>query len=60
VRAALRAFAGVEHRLEEAATSDGVLYVDDSKAMNVDSTLVALASFADAPVHLILGGVGKG
>jgi UDP-N-acetylmuramoylalanine--D-glutamate ligase len=59
VRAALRTFAGVEHRLEEVATHDGVLYVNDSKATNVDSTLVALASF-DAPVHLILGGVGKG
>ncbi len=59
VRAALRTFAGVEHRLEDVATRDGVLYVNDSKATNVDSTLVALASF-DAPVHLILGGIGKG
>ncbi|MGZ4279495.1 MAG: UDP-N-acetylmuramoyl-L-alanine--D-glutamate ligase [Solirubrobacteraceae bacterium] len=59
VRAALRTFAGVEHRLEEVATVGGVLYVNDSKATNVDSTLVALASF-DAPVHLILGGQGKG
>jgi UDP-N-acetylmuramoylalanine--D-glutamate ligase len=59
VRSALRSFAGVEHRLEEVATVDGVLYVNDSKATNVDSTLVALASF-DQPVHLILGGGGKG
>jgi UDP-N-acetylmuramoylalanine--D-glutamate ligase len=59
VRAGLRTFAGVEHRLEEVATVDGVLYVNDSKATNVDSTLVALAAF-DAPVHLILGGRGKG
>jgi UDP-N-acetylmuramoylalanine--D-glutamate ligase len=59
VRTALRSFAGVEHRLEEVATVDGVLYVNDSKATNVDSTLVALASF-DQPVHLILGGGGKG
>jgi UDP-N-acetylmuramoylalanine--D-glutamate ligase len=59
VRAALRSFAGVEHRLEEVATIDGVLYVNDSKATNVDSTLVALAAF-DAPIHLILGGGGKG
>ncbi len=58
VRAALRSFAGVEHRLEEVARVSGVLYVNDSKATNVASTLVALASFA-APVHLILGGVGK-
>jgi UDP-N-acetylmuramoylalanine--D-glutamate ligase len=59
VRAGLRTFAGVEHRLEEIATIGGVLYVNDSKATNVDSTSVALASFGDAPVHLILGGVGK-
>jgi UDP-N-acetylmuramoylalanine--D-glutamate ligase len=59
VRDGLRTFAGVEHRLEEVATLDGVLYVNDSKATNVDSTLVALASF-DRPVHVILGGRGKG
>ncbi len=58
VRAGLRTFGGVEHRLEEVATVGGVLYVNDSKATNVASTLVALASF-DAQVHLILGGVGK-
>jgi UDP-N-acetylmuramoylalanine--D-glutamate ligase len=60
VRDGLRTFAGVEHRLEEVATVDGVLYVNDSKATNVDSTLVALESFAGTPVHLILGGRGKG
>ena len=59
VRAGLATFAGVVHRLEEVARRDGVLYVNDSKATNVASTLVALASFA-APVHLILGGQGKG
>jgi UDP-N-acetylmuramoylalanine--D-glutamate ligase len=58
VRSALRTFGGVEHRLEEVASIAGVLYVNDSKATNVASTLVALASF-DVPVHLILGGVGK-
>jgi UDP-N-acetylmuramoylalanine--D-glutamate ligase len=60
VRDGLRTFAGVEHRLEEVATLDGVLYVNDSKATNVASTLVALQSFAGTPVHLILGGRGKG
>jgi UDP-N-acetylmuramoylalanine--D-glutamate ligase len=59
VRAGLRTFAGVEHRLEDVATIGGVLYVNDSKATNVDSTLVALASF-DRPIHLILGGKSKG
>jgi UDP-N-acetylmuramoylalanine--D-glutamate ligase len=59
VRSALRSFAGVPHRLEEVAERDGVLFVNDSKATNVASTIVALQSF-DAPVHLILGGQGKG
>jgi UDP-N-acetylmuramoylalanine--D-glutamate ligase len=59
VRAGLRTFAGVEHRLEEVGVVDGVLFVNDSKATNVASTVVALASF-EAPVHLILGGIGKG
>ena len=59
VRAGLRTFRGVEHRLEEVVTRDGVLYVNDSKATNAESTRVALASF-EAPVHLILGGQAKG
>lgn len=62
VRAGLRTFAGVPHRLEEVATRDGVLFVNDSKATNVASTLVALEAMEeDGPrVHAILGGVGKG
>lgn len=60
VRAGLASFRGVAHRLEEVAEIDGVLYVNDSKATNVASTLVALAAFAGRPLHLILGGQGKG
>jgi UDP-N-acetylmuramoylalanine--D-glutamate ligase len=60
VRAGLRSFAGVPHRLEEVARRNGVLYVNDSKATNVASTLVALDAFPGAGVHLILGGQGKG
>ena len=59
VRAGLRTFPGVPHRLEEVAERGGVLWVNDSKATNVASTLVALASF-QRPLHLILGGRGKG
>ena len=58
VRAGLRTFAGVPHRLEEVARHDGVVFVNDSKATNVDSTLTALRVFASG-VHLILGGRGK-
>ena len=60
VRAGLATFSGVEHRLQEVAQVDGVLYVNDSKATNVSSTIVALASFPDARIHLILGGQAKG
>lgn len=60
VREGLRTFRGVEHRLEEVVSHDGVLYVNDSKATNVASTLVALDAFAGTRVHLILGGQGKG
>jgi UDP-N-acetylmuramoylalanine--D-glutamate ligase len=60
VRAGLRSFSGVAHRLEEVAQRDGVLYVNDSKATNVASTVVALEAFAGQPVRLILGGQGKG
>ena len=45
VRAGLSDFAGVPHRLEELGRLDGVLFVNDSKATNVASTLVALAAF---------------
>ncbi len=55
----LRTFTGVAHRLELIADRDGVRYVNDSKATNVASTIVALRSFAGG-VHLIAGGQGKG
>jgi UDP-N-acetylmuramoylalanine--D-glutamate ligase len=54
----LRTFAGVAHRLERIGTLGGVAFVNDSKATNVASTLVALASYAGG-VHLIAGGRGK-
>jgi UDP-N-acetylmuramoylalanine--D-glutamate ligase len=59
VREALRGFAGVPHRLEEVATVDGVLYVNDSKATNVASAVRGIEAF-DGGVHAILGGSLKG
>ena len=50
---------GVAHRLEPIATRNGVAFVNDSKATNVASTLVALRSYAHG-IHLIAGGRGKG
>ncbi len=58
VAAGLRTFRGVAHRLELIATRDGVAFVNDSKATNVASTLVALRSYAGG-IHLIAGGRGK-
>jgi UDP-N-acetylmuramoylalanine--D-glutamate ligase len=58
VAAGLRTFAGVPHRLELIRVAGGVEYVNDSKATNVASTVVALRSY-DAPVQLIAGGRGK-
>jgi UDP-N-acetylmuramoylalanine--D-glutamate ligase len=55
----LASFRGVAHRLELITERAGIAFVNDSKATNVDSTLVALASFSGG-VHLILGGQGKG
>ncbi len=60
VRAGLRSFVGVKHRLEEVALRDGVRWVNDSKATNVASTLVALDAFAPGTIHLIVGGQAKG
>jgi len=56
---ALRTFKGVEHRLELVKEIDGVKFINDSKATNVDSVLYALKSF-DEPIFLILGGQDKG
>ena len=56
---ALRTFPGVEHRIQELATVTGVRYVNDSKATNVAAALRALASFHEARLHVILGGLGK-
>jgi UDP-N-acetylmuramoylalanine--D-glutamate ligase len=58
VAGGLRSFSGVAHRLEQIAVQDGVAWVNDSKATNVGSTIVALQAF-DRPVLLIAGGVGK-
>ncbi len=59
IRATLKNFKGVEHRLEFVATVNGVEYVNDSKATNVDSVWYALQSF-DKPIVLLLGGRDKG
>jgi len=55
----LRSFPGVRHRLQVVAMIDGVTYVNDSKATNVDAACKALTAY-HGPVQLILGGSLKG
>lgn len=52
-------FNGVEHRLEKVGEKNGVLYINDSKATNVDSVWYALEGM-DRPVIWIAGGTDKG
>ena len=56
---ALKSFTGVRHRMEEVVYSQGVLYVNDSKATNPESVMKALQSFQQ-PIILIAGGRNKG
>ncbi len=55
----LETFKGVEHRLEFVREIEGVRYINDSKATNVESVWHALNSF-NQPVFLILGGLDTG
>ncbi|MDR2585428.1 MAG: UDP-N-acetylmuramoyl-L-alanine--D-glutamate ligase [Prevotellaceae bacterium] len=59
IRDSLASFTGVEHRLEKVGTIRGVLYVNDSKATNVNSAWYALESIK-TPVVWIAGGIDKG
>ncbi|MBN2337673.1 MAG: UDP-N-acetylmuramoyl-L-alanine--D-glutamate ligase [Acidobacteria bacterium] len=58
LEAGVRAFRGVEHRIELVAELDGVRYYNDSKATNVDATAKALESFP-GNILLIAGGRDK-
>jgi UDP-N-acetylmuramoylalanine--D-glutamate ligase len=59
ILAGLRAYGGIAHRLERVGVHRGVTWWNDSKATNVDASVIALRSF-ERGVHLILGGTGKG
>ncbi|WP_439532944.1 UDP-N-acetylmuramoyl-L-alanine--D-glutamate ligase [Polymorphobacter sp.] len=54
----LATYPGLPHRMERIAEKAGVLWVNDSKATNPDSTAPALAAFPDT--HWIAGGKAKG
>jgi UDP-N-acetylmuramoylalanine--D-glutamate ligase len=55
----LKTFVNLPHRLETVAIIDGVEYINDSKATNVDSVYYALGAM-DKPVVWIAGGTDKG
>jgi len=59
IRQSLSDFPGVEHRLEKVCKVNNVLYINDSKATNVDACWYALESMT-TPTILILGGRDKG
>jgi UDP-N-acetylmuramoylalanine--D-glutamate ligase len=59
---ALCSFTGLPHRMERVATHNGVIFVNDSKATNTDSSAPALAAYAADPsprIHWIVGGLPK-
>jgi UDP-N-acetylmuramoylalanine--D-glutamate ligase len=58
LRAAVRDFKALPHRLQPVAVVDGVAYVDDSKSTNPGSVVAALEAFAE-PIVLIAGGKSK-
>lgn len=59
IRHSLATFKSVEHRLEHVRDWNGIRFINDSKATNVNSTYYALESM-DRPTILILGGKDKG
>lgn len=59
IRQGLTTFKNAPHRLEFVATINGVDFVNDSKATNVDSVVYALGSY-EKPLVWIAGGVDKG
>lgn len=58
IRIGLSTFPGLAHRLEELGRKGKVLFVNDSKATNADSTEKALSSFEDG-IYWIVGGKPK-
>lgn len=59
IRESLEGFQGVEHRLEKVLKINNVMYINDSKATNVNATFFALDSMEN-PTVWIVGGVDKG
>lgn len=59
IKNAVKAFNGVEHRLENVRTVNDILYINDSKATNPNSAIKAVEAVR-SPIVLIAGGMDKG
>ena len=55
----IKFFRGIPHRLENITKINGIEYINDSKATNIDAVKVAIESY-EKPIILILGGLAKG
>ena len=51
----MKNYRGIDHRLQTIRKLNGVTYINDSKATNIQSVIVAINSFEN-PIILILGG----
>lgn len=60
VRAGLKAFAPLEHRIEPCGEIDGIHFINDSKATNTDAVSKAVGAFKPGSVVILLGGHDKG
>ena len=58
IRKVLKTFTGVEHRQEFVRNLNGIMFVNDSKATNPDSSIKAVQSY-NRPIVLIAGGMDK-
>ena len=56
----INSFVIEEHRLEELKDTQNRLWVNDTKATNVDATVWALRAYEDKKIYIILGGDDKG
>jgi UDP-N-acetylmuramoylalanine--D-glutamate ligase len=59
IREGLKTFKNAPHRLESVANINGVEFVNDSKATNIDSVVYGLGSYTQ-PIVWIAGGIDKG
>jgi UDP-N-acetylmuramoylalanine--D-glutamate ligase len=59
VKNGLKNFVNFPHRMEKVMTRNGVTWVNDSKATNIDSARYAIDSY-DSPIVWIVGGIDKG